>query len=177
MKRQCSKQEKIFRNHISDEDLGSRICKEVLEPAAAAMSHQTGIQGNSAGAALREGAPRRPQAGRAGPESGPKHWESVSGASRASESLCAPLSRALSACLRPCPGPAAATLRTDPKFAGAKEVGLAAAGVKGACLQPQPTLTQLYGLETPGAVKATGVPLLSRETGEFSFTRSRRVVK
>lgn len=94
----------------------------------------------------------------------------MSGASRASESLCSPLSRALSACLRPCPGPAAATLRTDPKFAGAKEVGLAAAGVKGACLQPQPTLTQLYGLGRPGAVKVTGVPLLSRDRRIFFFT-------
>lgn len=131
--------------HFLEPPSGAARCTQrwSRELAAAAMSHQTGIQGNGAGAALGEGAPRRPRAGRAGPESGPKHWECVSGASRASESLCAPVSRTLSACLPPFPGPAAATLRRDPKFAGAKQVGPAAAGVKGACLQPEPTLTQL----------------------------------
>ena len=46
-------------------------------------------------------------------------------------------------------------------------MGPAAAGVKGACLPPQPTLTQLYGLGRPGAVEPTGVLLLSSDRRIF----------
>ncbi|KAL0612267.1 Twinfilin-1 [Plecturocebus cupreus] len=121
-------------SHFLEPPAGAAGCAQCRsrEPASAAMSHQTGIQGN--------GARRDPQ-GRGSPEA----WESREGC-RADSAGVGPgapgvclAGRAGPQCFsvlllpwrsRPAssssPGPAAATFQMDPKFGGAKEIGFRA---------------------------------------------------
>eukprot|EP00069_Balaena_mysticetus_P009960 bmy_20418T0 len=130
------------------------------------MSHQTGIQGNGAGATCGQGAPGRPPAsragggmGRAGVGPGPQ------GVGLGNEpGLCAsPRSRVPGAPGLPPsqPGPAVATLLMDPKFAGAKEMafrgGRGEGGVPAAAAAAvSPTFPFFIGLGRPGTVEAIG---------------------
>ena len=143
------------------------------------MSHQTGIQGNGAGAACGEGAPGRPPAsregggmGRAGVGPGPQ------GVGLGDEpGLCAsPRSRVPGGPGLPSshPGPAVATLLMDPKFAGAKEMafrgGRGEGGVPAAAAAAvSPTFPFFIGLGRPGTVEAIGALFAVERRANFLF--------
>lgn len=120
------------------------------EPAAAAMSHQTGIQGNGARRSPRERGSReasgepgglRAEQGQSRAGSAGSRSRGAAGPQRPSALSCPGRSRPASL-----PDPAAATLQTDPKFAGAKEVCFLGVRGEGGVPSPAPDISPTFPL-------------------------------
>lgn len=175
--------------HFLESPAGAARCCTQLrsrEPAAAAMSHQTGIQGNGA----RRG-PRKTGSGEASGE--PGGLRAGQGQSRVRSA--GSRSRGVAGPQRPsalsCPGrsgpaslpdPAAATLQTDPKFAGAKEVCFLGVpregGVPSTAPDITPTFPFLSGREDlKRQIRRLGLLLLSRDGRIFLLMVQRRLLQ
>lgn len=116
--------------HFLESPAGAARCTQCRsrEPRTAAMSHQTGIQGNVArrgpqGKGLPGSSRRAGRAvGLARPESDLGVQEVPLSGRTGPRSLCVLVSRELPACVPASPGPPAATLQMELKFAGVKEI-------------------------------------------------------
>ncbi|KAL4700450.1 hypothetical protein H8959_014454 [Pygathrix nigripes] len=129
-----------------------RIQRRTRELAAAAMSHQTGIQGNRArrdpqGRCSREAreSPEGCRTGRAGVWPGPPEvgLAGRAGPRRLSALLLPRRSRPASSSS---PVPASATLQMDSKFRGAKEIGFRGGLVEGGVPSTVPDISPTFPL-------------------------------